>query len=89
MSALVREDAKQTLPAPSAARNEAADTKEVVTLAPLYVVGRKDLPGFTSPPESPVAKILRTGKILEHVGKTRTLRLWMSGDAGVVLSLKW
>lgn len=87
---LIREDAKQTQRTPSAdAENEAAETKAVVTLVPLYVVGRKELPEFTAPPESPVAKLLRTGTLLEHVGKRRTLRLWMSGDAGVVLSIKW
>jgi hypothetical protein len=91
MSLLVREDAQKKT-ATSKVHSEdsrAEDAENIVLLEPMIVIGEKRTPEFTAPRETAVAKVLRTGTIVQHVGKQTTVRLWTSGDAGVVLSFKW
>lgn len=89
MSVLIRADGKKAASAQEEVRKESSGREPVVVLTPVYVVEGKKLPELKTPRESPVAKVLRTGTIFEHVGKKKTIRLWASGDAGVVLSMKW
>lgn len=63
-------------------------TDGVVVLEALIVQEDKQLPEFMAPRESGLAKLLRTGTIKQHVGKKTTVRLWSSGDAGIVVSFR-
>ena len=64
------------------------ENNDVVVLEALIVQEEKHLPEFAAPRESGLAKLLRTGTIKQHVGKKTTVRLWSSGDAGIVLSFR-
>jgi hypothetical protein len=87
---LVREDVqKDSAAQPTDAKEASHDPADVVVLERLIVHDEKKMPVFTAPRENPVAKVLRTGTIAQHVGKKTTVRLWTSGDAGIVLSFRW
>lgn len=91
LARLIREDAAKanTAKQPAAPNPSSETPTDVVVLERYDVRGDKVLPNFTAPPETPVAKVLRTGTIMQHVGKKRTIRFWTSGDAGLVLSIRW
>jgi hypothetical protein len=86
---LIREDAEKVAPqSDNATDSDLPDTvpEGVLRLDPLIVMSDKEIPDFTPPRESSMAKFFRTGTISKHVGKKTTTRLWSSGDAGVVLT---
>ena len=86
---LVREDAeKRSSPESENSTDIQPETDGVVVLERLIVQDDKQLPEFTASRETELAKLLRTGTIKQHVGKKTTVRLWSSGDAGIVLSFR-
>lgn len=86
---LVREDVeKRSSPRTESVADIPSDTDGVVVLERLIVQDEKPLPEFTAPRETELAKLLRTGTIKQHVGERTTVRLWSSGDAGIVLSFR-
>lgn len=97
INALVREDIRKSSVIRSTDAEEVAvdrgekaadvDPDDVVMLERLVVQDEK-IRMLIAPRESPLAKILRTGTIKQHVGKKITTRLWTSGDAGIVLSFR-
>jgi hypothetical protein len=89
MNLLIRADAQQNRSSPN--REDPAESREadsVVLLDPLIVTEAKKLPDLAVPRENRVRKLLRTGTIRQHIGKRTTVRLWSSGDAGIVLSFR-
>lgn len=86
---LVREDIeKRSSPQSEKTVDILPEAEGVVVLERLIVQDQKPLPEFTAPRETELAKLLRTGTIKQYVGKRTTVRLWSSGDAGIVLSFR-
>ena len=86
---LVREDVeKRSFPRSETTVDMPPETDGVIVLERLIVQDQKPLPEFTAPRETELAKLLRTGTIKQYVGKRTTVRLWSSGDAGIVLSFR-
>ena len=91
MGLLVREDAAKNAATQraSAAEMNFPEEGNIVVLELLTVTGEKRTPEFTAPRETRVAKVLRTGTIMQRAGKKTTMRLWASGDAGIVFTINW
>jgi hypothetical protein len=96
LTRLIAQDAKLRAQAPkeqiraphSEETGEGTDTGDIIRLRPMIVTGDKPLPEFSAPSEDVVSKLLRTGTIRQHIGKKTTIRLWTSGNAGLVLSFR-
>jgi hypothetical protein len=89
-SVLIRADAaKNPVPRKPKQPELAVETSpDVVVLAPVVVTVPK-LPALSTRREPVIDKFIRTGIIIQHVGKKVTSRLWFSSASGIMLSFSW